>query len=51
MTKLGKYELHEELRKGGFGTIYKATDTIGRKAAIKVLKPGWSDDPETIARF
>ena len=51
MTQLGRYTLHELLGKGGFGEVYKATDAIGRTVAIKVLKPGWNDDSDTIARF
>jgi len=50
-TRLGKYTLIEQLGKGGFGTVYKATDPIGRTVAIKVLKPGWVDDPSVMARF
>jgi serine/threonine protein kinase len=49
--KLGKYTLHEKLGSGGFGTVYRATDAMGRTVAVKMLKPGWSDDPETIERF
>lgn len=49
--KLGKYTLTEQLGSGGFGTVYKATDPSGRTVAVKVLKPGWSDDPATIERF
>jgi eukaryotic-like serine/threonine-protein kinase len=48
---LGKYEVLEQLGSGGFGTVYKATDSIGRTVAVKVLKPGWSEDPATIERF
>jgi WD40 repeat protein len=51
LTQLGKYKLVEQLGKGGFGTVYKATDPIGRTVAIKVLKPGWVDDPGVMARF
>lgn len=51
MTDLGKYVLHEQMGSGGFGHVYRATDTLGRTVAIKVLKPGWSDDPATIQRF
>ncbi len=51
MTTLGKYELHEQLGKGGFGVVYRATDNIGRTVAVKVLKPGFADDPEVLARF
>jgi len=49
--KLGKYELHEQLGKGGFGTVFRATDNIGRTVAIKILKPGFADDPDVIERF
>lgn len=51
MTQFGKYELHEQLGKGGFGTVYRATDHIGRTVAIKVLKPGYMDDPDVLLRF
>ena len=27
MPNLGKYEIHEHLRRGGFGTVYRATET------------------------
>jgi hypothetical protein len=28
MTILGKYELHEEIGRGGFATVYRATYTV-----------------------
>jgi serine/threonine protein kinase/DNA-binding SARP family transcriptional activator/predicted ATPase len=49
--KLGKYTLLELLGKGRFGVVYKASDPIGRIVAVKVLKPGWSDDSAMVARF
>ena len=30
MTQLGKYDLHEQIGKGSFGTVYRATDTALR---------------------
>ena len=48
---LGKYTLIEKLGQGSFGTVYKARDGIGHLVAVKILKPGWSDDPEVIERF
>ncbi len=49
--QLGRYTLGDQLGSGGFGTVYKAADSIGRSVAVKVLKPGWADDPGTIERF
>ncbi len=52
MTKFGRYELKEELGKGGFGTVYKAEDQVlGRIVALKVLHPALVIEPTFLERF
>ena len=49
---LGRYTIHAELGKGGFATVYRATDTmLDRDVALKILKPGWTDDAKAVERF
>ncbi|MCJ7589551.1 MAG: serine/threonine protein kinase [Candidatus Aminicenantes bacterium] len=51
-TFAGRYEVIEELGKGGMGRVYKVYDTrIKEKIALKLLKAEIASDSETIERF
>jgi serine/threonine protein kinase/tetratricopeptide (TPR) repeat protein len=51
-TFAGRYQIIEELGKGGMGKVYKAHDTeIKEKIALKLIKPEISADKRTIERF
>jgi eukaryotic-like serine/threonine-protein kinase len=50
--RVGVYEIRGLLGAGGMGEVHRAYDTrLGRDVAIKVLPPGFTEDPERIARF
>jgi serine/threonine protein kinase len=51
-TFAGRYQVIEELGKGGMGKVYKVFDTkIKEKIALKLIKPEIASDKETIERF
>ncbi|MGB3862838.1 MAG: zinc-ribbon domain-containing protein [Candidatus Aminicenantaceae bacterium] len=48
----GRYEIIDELGKGGMGKVYKALDNeIHEEVAIKLLKPEIAADEKIIERF
>jgi serine/threonine protein kinase len=52
MVKLGKYTLFEEIGQGGFGTVYRAFDTVLEvERAVKILHPALAANAEFIERF
>jgi len=51
-TFAGRYQIIEELGKGGMGKVYKVIDTkIKEKVALKLLRPEIASDKKTIERF
>ena len=51
MRELGKYELLEEIGRGGFAVVYRVRDIeLDREVALKVLHPYWTSDLSFAAR-
>ena len=52
MTVIGKYEVLEEIGRGGFAVVYHARHTtLQTEAALKVLHPTLASDPAARERF
>jgi serine/threonine protein kinase/tetratricopeptide (TPR) repeat protein len=52
VTFAGRYQIIEEIGKGGMGKVYKVLDTkIKEKIALKLIKPEIAKDKKTIERF
>ena len=52
MTKLGKYQILEEIGHSHFAVVYRARDTqMGREVALKVVTGHQARQPASVARF
>src|SRR4249920_2067105 len=52
MTTVGSYQLVERISAGGMGEVWLAKHTLlGRRAAIKLLRPALSSQPDIVSRF
>ena len=48
----GKYRIEQVLGRGGMGTVFRGVHAwTGRRVAVKLLKPMFAQDPQTVTRF
>ena len=51
-TRIGAYEIDARIGAGGMGDVYRATDTLLKRAvALKVLPADVAGDPARLTRF
>jgi serine/threonine protein kinase len=51
-TFAGRYQIIEELGKGGMGKVYRAVDKkLKEEVALKLIKPEIASDKRTLERF
>ncbi|WP_433182298.1 serine/threonine-protein kinase [Actinoallomurus sp. CA-150999] len=48
---IGRYRLLEKIGEGGMGVVHLAADPMGRKVAVKVLRPGVATDQTALRRL
>lgn len=50
--RVGSYRILQKIGEGGMGSVFEAVhESIGRRAAVKVLHPEFARDPQISARF
>jgi elongation factor Tu len=50
--QVGRYRLEDEIKRGGMGVVYRATELPDKRTcAVKLIAEHWSDDAEYRGRF
>jgi serine/threonine-protein kinase len=50
-TRIGEYQIVDEIGAGGFSLVYRALNRSGSLCALKLLAPRWQQDEEARQRF